>query len=481
MWPFRKKPEHVNSAPILFFNTLSNKKERFASIKPGQVLMYSCGPTVYSRAHIGNIRTNVFADLVARVLMTSGYRVQRVINITDVGHLVADAEQGEDKMKVGAEREGLSPMDIAKRYTDLFLEDISALNVDTSAIQFPRATDYIQEQIAMIKTLEEKGFAYKTKDGVYFDTGKFTNYGKLGGVVDSETIEGARVETNREKRGPHDFALWRNAKPGDLQQWDSPWGRGNPGWHIECSAMIRSILGQEIDIHTGGMDLIPVHHNNEIAQTEAITNRTFAHYWIHGAFLMVEGEKISKSLGNDFYVSDIVEKGFHPLALRYFFMQAHYRTPVSFSWTAIASAAEALNRLWRASAQINEESKGKAVYCDMQDRIVAILREDLATPQAIGLLWETIRDEDLSAEEKWGVITAVDPILGLELITPPKDVLPIPTKDLAPDVRRLIEDRDIARGKQNYAEADRIREILQNRGYRVDDGPSGTLLTTLPH
>ena len=479
MWPFKAKPRD-SAAPLFFTNTLSGKRDLFAPLKRGQVLMYSCGPTVYSRAHIGNLRTNVFSDLVARLLTSAGYRVDRVTNITDVGHLVGDADAGEDRMSLGAKREGLSPLEIAERYAHMFIDDLGQLNIDTGHIRFPRATEYIKEQVAMVKTLEEKGFAYRTTDGVYFDTAKFTGYGKLGGISQSEesTPESfARVAANDEKRSAHDFALWRKAKIGDLQQWDSPWGRGNPGWHIECSAMIRSLLGQEIDIHTGGMDLIPVHHNNEIAQSESITNRPLARYWIHGAFLNVEGEKISKSLGNDVYLSDITARGYHPLALRYFYLQAQYRTPLSFSWTALASASEALGRLWRHAREVREESGGRSAPSSERAHIEAVLRDDLSTPQALGLLWESIRDEGLSAEEKWGLIEAADAVLGLSLVNPPASAGPLSGNDLPEDVRALLERRNEARGRKDFAESDRLRADLENRGYRVEDSPSGTLLT----
>ena len=272
----KRKHTESNRPPQVFFtNTLSGKKELFISQRPHLALLYSCGPTVYDRAHIGNLRAYVFSDTIVRVLHEAGYRVQRVINITDVSHLVGDGDRGIDKMAVGALREHTTPEKIATRYTKLFIDDLRELNIDTDDIRFPRATDYIKEQIALAKTLEEKGFAYRLADGLYFDVQKFPSYGKLGGLSHVQMEAGARVAIIAGKRQPADFVLWRKAKPDDLQQWDSPWGRGNPGWHIECSAIIRSLLGQEIDIHTGGEDHIAVHHNNEIAQSEASSGRTF--------------------------------------------------------------------------------------------------------------------------------------------------------------------------------------------------------------
>ena len=356
-----RKNETVRPPSIFFVNTLSGTKELFVPQRPGIVTMYSCGPTVYGQQHIGNLRAAIFSDTLARVLKAAHYHLQRVTNITDVGHLVGDGDAGEDKMAVGARQENTTPKEIADRYTKIYLEDLGDLNVDTDDIRFPRATEYIKEQIALAKTLEEKGFAYYLSDGLYFDTQKFPQYGRLGRMSRVQLEAGKRVEVVRGKHHPADFVLWRTAKTNDLQQWDSPWGRGNPGWHIECSAMIRSLLGLEIDIHTGGEDHIAVHHNNEIAQSEAASGRTFVHYWLHNAFLTAAGgEKAAKSLGNVFYLSDIVQKGFHPLALRYFFLQAHYRTPLSFSWDALAGAAEALHRLWRLAREVAHESRKKS-------------------------------------------------------------------------------------------------------------------------
>ena len=463
-------------ARILLHNTLSGDKELFVSQRPGIALMYSCGPTVYNRAHIGNLRAYVFSDTLARVLTEAGYRVRRVINITDVGHLVGDGDTGEDKMAVGAAREHTTADAIATRYTKLFLEDIESLNVETHDILFPRATEYIREQIALAQTLEEKGFAYHLPDGLYFDTQKFPTYGKLGGIDRVQMEAGARVEVATGKHNPADFVLWRTAKPNDLQQWDSPWGAGNPGWHIECSAMIRALLGQEIDIHTGGEEHVAIHHNNEIAQSEAANGRTFVHYWMHGAFLTMQGEKISKSLGNVVYLSDITDKGLHPLALRYFFLQAHYRTPLSFSWDALMAAASALERLWKTSSEIGKEAKHTSVPSEIQQRFLVVLRDDLATPQALGILWEALKSEEYTPEEKWGLIEAADAHLGLSLISPPTpEVLSL--GDLPQEVQDLLTRRTTARAEKNFALADQIRDDLGHRGYRVDDGPDGQVLT----
>lgn len=474
----KKEADQPKLAQVFFANTLSSERELFVPQRPGIVLFYSCGPTVYSRAHIGNLRAYVFSDTIARVLTGAGYHVHRVINITDVGHLVGDGDQGEDKMTLGAKREKTTPQEIADRYTKAFIEDIAELNLDIKNIQFPRATDYIKEQIALAKTLEEKGFAYHIKNGLAFDVSRFPGYGKLGHIDVSVQRAGARVEADPEKRHPADFWLWRAAKPADLQKWDSPWGPGNPGWHIECSAMIRSLLGQEIDIHTGGEDHIAVHHNNEIAQSEAANGRTFVHYWMHSSFLTMNGEKASKSLGNVVYLSDITDKRLHPLALRYFFLQAHYRTPLSFSWDALAGAASALERLWNLSRDIAEESDRTSAPSEARDRFLATVRDDLGTPQALGILWDALRSEEYSPEEKWGLIEDADAHFGLSLISPPVSSS-LSGADIPEDMRTLLRAREEARSRKDFEEADRLRDEIENSGYRVDDGPEGPVLTSV--
>lgn len=466
------------SPRIFFTNTLSGRKELFISQKPNIATMYSCGPTVYGPALIGNLRAYIFSDTVARVLQYAGYRVRRVINITDFGHLVSDGDEGEDKMTKGLRREkmtlSMANMRIlAERYAALFINDIEELNVEVGDIAFPRASDYVAEQIAFIKTLEQKGYAYPTRDGVYFDTSRFPNYGRLGGVNLSAQRESARIERRREKRSPADFVLW---KPDSKLGWESPWGLGFPGWHIECSTMSRALLGQEIDIHTGGEDHIGVHHNNEIAQSEAASGRTFVHYWMHNAFLTMEGEKISKSLGNGFSLADVIAKGFHPLALRYFFLQAHYRTPLSFSWDALAGASGALDRLWKISRDVSRESKRSSAPSEARDRFLAAMRDDLATPQALGILWDSLKSEEYAPREKWGLLEDADAHLGLSLIDPPAAGT-LKEADIPAEIRKLLARREAARASRDFKTADRIRGAIEKSGYRVDDGPKGAVLT----
>ncbi len=471
-----------SSAPILFTNTLTGSKDIFTPYKAGAATLYSCGPTVYSKAQIGNLRAYIFSDTIARVLTQAGYRVRRVINITDVGHLVSDADEGEDKMQVGATREGLSAADIAAKYTKLFVEDLDALNVDTADIRFPKATEYIPEQIALAKLLEEKGYTYTTSDGLYFDTARFAGYGVLGDTTHAHAREvavadiGRRITLNKEKKHPADFALWRFSTPGSarLQEWQSPWGRGFPGWHIECSAMARALLGQPVDIHTGGIDHIPVHHANEIAQSEVAYGTPLARYWLHQAFLTVDGSKVSKSLGNDIYLSDLIEKGYHPLALRYFYLQAHYRTTISFTWDALAASDEALRRLWRLTREARARSSEQRAPSEISRRIMALLRDDLATPQALALVWEALRDDELTPAQVWDAIVVADEVLGLQLASPP----PVKGPEALPeDIEELVQERDRARTARDFARSDALRIHIENRGYLVEDSPSGTVVT----
>ena len=479
MFGWQKSAVQKRTPQIFLTNTLSGKKEVFVPQQAGVVSMYTCGPTVYGPAHIGNLRSYVFSDTLARVLIGAGYHAQRVINITDFGHLVSDGDEGEDKMTKGLRHEGmeltLANMRImAEKYAAGFLEDLAELDVDTAQITFPRASDYIPEQIALIKTLEQKSYAYRTRDGVYFDTARFPSYGGLGGINVNAQQEGTRVTKKTEKRSPADFVLW---KPDSKLGWESPWGLGFPGWHIECSAMSRSLLGQEIDIHTGGEDNRPVHHNNEIAQSEAASGRTFVHYWMHNAFLTAGGgEKASKSLGNIFYLSDVVEKGFHPLALRYFFLQAHYRTPLSFSWDAVAAASGALERLWRLAREIGDESKRVSTPSEARDLFLVAMRDDLGTPQALGALWDALRSEDYAPKEKWGLLEDADAHLGLSLLTPPA-TSELKVTDAPKEVQEMLAYREAARVSKDFALADRIRGDIERSGYRVNDGLEGPVLT----
>ena len=335
---------------IYLKNTLSGEKEEFVPIVPGLVTMYNCGPTVYNKVHIGNLRAYVFADTLRRVFEYNDYDVKQVINITDVGHLTDDedlSDRGEDKIEKSARAQGKSAQEIARAITKAFFNDLKSLNVEMDDITFPRATEYIKEQIAFIKTLEQKGYTYRTSDGIYFDTSLFKDYGKLGNIDIKGLQEGARIGKNSERKNITDFALWKFSKKDEKrqQEWDSPWGVGFPGWHIECSAMSRALLGAHFDVHTGGIDHIPIHHNNEIAQSVCATNKKFVNYWLHSAHLMLNGEKISKSLGNVLFLEDLHAKGFTSSMYRYWLLTAHYSTQVNFTWEALDAARTAFTNL----------------------------------------------------------------------------------------------------------------------------------------
>jgi cysteinyl-tRNA synthetase len=473
MWFANKKA----LSPVRLTNTLSGAKEEFRKKGAGPVLMYSCGPTVYGPQHIGNLRAAVFSDTVARTLTCAGYKVKRVVNITDVGHLVGDGDEGEDKMSVGAKREHATPQEIAERYTKQYLEDISALNIDTKAITFPRATAYIKEQIDMIRTLENKGLAYETSDGMYFDTKKFPDYGALGNVKKVKLQAGTRVALG-EKKNEHDFVLWRKAKPNDLQQWDSPWGKGNPGWSIECSAMAVALLGPTIDVHTGGQDHIQVHHNNEIAQSEAASGKKpFVRYWLHNAFLTIDGEKISKSLGNIYTLSDVKERGIRPLALRYLFLQAHYRSPLTFSWETLTSAETGLNALWNYAAKAKRESHGRARTTQKSQNVLQKIKDslfdDLNTSYALAVLFSDALE--LAPNEQWHVISEAERMLGLSLT----DNLYTKTEPLPEEIKTLENERARARANKDFARSDELRIEIERKGYRVEDGPEGSVIRRL--
>lgn len=468
------------SAPLYLFNTLGKEKQLF-TLPAGakEVRMYNCGPTVYGRQHIGNLSMFVFTDVLRRALEYSGLTVRQVINITDFGHLSSDADEGEDKMSLGLKREGLSPTlenmkVLGEKYANLFLEDIRALNVDADRIIFPRASEYIPAQIAMIRTLEEKGYAYTTPHGVYFDTSRFADYGKLGEIDLKGLREGARVASQGDKRNPTDFILWKSS---DDLGWDSPWGKGFPGWHIECSAMVRATLGQQIDIHTGGIEHIPVHHNNEIAQSESATGKKpFSRFWLHRAHLQLEGAKIAKSEGNVVYLSDITERGFHPLSLRYLLLGAHYRTPANFTWEALEAAQRAYAKLLALRLSVQEAGTPPAAW---QKKFTERINDDLDTPGALGVLWEMTKDKRLSAAEVVAGLIDVDKVLGLGLAEPDEAAKKlaetaseneVPLSSLPEEVQELVREREAARKAKNYPSADSLRVRIEEAGYKVKDG-----------
>ncbi len=458
--------------PLSLHNTLAGKKELFVPLVSEQVSMYNCGPTVYNYAHIGNLRAYVFADILRRVLEWNKYTVKQVINITDVGHMVGDGDDGEDKIEKSAEKEKKTAQEIATFYTDAFLEDISVLNIDKSKIIFCKATDHIPEQISLIQALEKKGFTYTTSDGVYFDTSKLPAYGKLGNIDLSGLEEGSRVEANPEKRNKTDFALWKFSPAGEKRQqdWPSPWGIGFPGWHIECSAMSMKYLGETFDIHTGGIDHIPVHHNNEIAQSESATGKPYVHYWLHCAFLNIKGARIAKSTGNTIYIRDLVAKGISPIAYRYWLLTAHYRTMLNFTDESVLGAQTALVKLinhfieWRQVPIGNENA-------DYVKKFENFINDDLDTAKALALTWELVKDKGVSPADKSATLLRFDTVFGLNL-----SAMPIPkaeTENIPPEITLLAEEREKARINKDWKLADAIRAEISSRGYEVKDVENG--------
>ena len=384
---------------IYFYNTLTKQKELFKTIEPQKVKMYSCGPTVYKDATIGNMRTNLFQDTLRRVLEYNGYEVKQVMNITDVGHLVSDADEGEDKMLKSAREEHKAPMEIAEHYTKLFFKDLDRLNVETPEVVC-KATDHIKEMLEMVQKIMKRGYAYETSTAIYFDVSKLDEYGILSGIKLDEQKSGARVEVDPEKKHPYDFALWIKAPENHLMKWDSPWGPSYPGWHIECSAMSTKYLGEEFDIHTGGIDLIPTHHENEIAQNKGACGKIPAHYWMHGEYLLINGGKMSKSLGNVYLLDDIVNRGYDPLVYRLFNFSCHYKGKLNFTWEGIESASVALNRLREGyqkhlagNANISDD-----VIAEIENKFHQAINDDLNMPLAMGIVWEVVRNNKKSKQ-----------------------------------------------------------------------------------
>lgn len=451
---------------LKLYNTMKRKKEIFTPIKDDEVGMYSCGPTVYWYQHIGNLRTYIFVDILKRVLTYNGYRVKHVMNITDVGHLTSDADTGEDKIELAARREGKSAKEIAEYYTKIFMEDLKKLNIIFPSI-WCKASEHIQEQIELIKKIEEKGFTYRTSDGIYFDTSKLKDYGKLARLDKKGLMPGKRVAI-KEKKNPTDFALWKfSERPGVRQQeWDSPWGIGYPGWHIECSAMSSKYLGEQFDIHTGGEDHIHIHHTNEIAQSEvAFGKKPWVRYWLHGAFLTFKGEKVSKSKGGLYTLSELEKMGFHPLSYRYFVLSAHYRKPLEFSIEKLKKAQEAYFKLksliFEITSKENEEEINKKYIKEFEK----FINDDLNTPKALQTLWKLVRDR--KAKNKTKTIKKMDEVFGLDLI---------PRMDIPEEVKKLVEEREKLRKEKRFEEADKIREKLKEMGYIIEDSKEGPII-----
>ncbi len=453
------------------YDTWTRSLREFTPLKAGEVGLYTCGPTVYNYAHIGNLRTYLFEDGLTRVLRLNGYQVNHVMNITDVGHLVSDADEGEDKMEAGSRRTGQTAWTIAALYTDAFRADLKALNI-VEPTTWCKATDHIAEQISFIQEIEKKGYTYKTSDGVYFDTSKQSSYGYLG-RLDIEGLQGgARVDLG-EKRNATDYALWKFSAPEEKRQmeWDSPWGRGFPGWHIECSAMAHKYLGEYFDIHCGGEDHITVHHTNEISQTEAAYGTRLSNYWMHGYFLLTNDAKMSKSAGEFLRVQLLIDKGYDPISYRYLCLTAHYRSQLNFSWEALDAAQTALGRLRQNVFSLGEgAAKPNAEYVA---KFMEKLNDDLNFPQALALAYELLKS-DLPAAEKKATLIKFDEGFGFGLASwVPKEV------EVPANVRAVADARWAARNAKDWAEADRLRGELAALGWAMKDGKDAYTLSKL--
>ena len=454
---------------LKIYNTLSRSKEVFVPVRPGRVGIYTCGPTVYNYAHIGNLRTYIFMDILRRVFAFNGYKVKSVMNITDVGHLLSDADDGDDKMSMAAAEQQKTPEEIAEFYSAAFFRDIARLNVRRPDVT-PKATEHIGDMIKIVQALLDKGYAYETDDGIYFDISKFPDYGKLSGANLEEQLAGARVDINTGKRHPADFALWKKAAPNHIMKWPSPWGMGYPGWHIECTAMSNKYLGDVFDIHTGGIDHVPIHHENEIAQAEAWLGKKAVNYWMHSEFMLVDGGKMSKSLGNTYTVDDLAAKGYTPMEFRYMCLNVQYRQKLNFTWEAMAAAKTAYERL---SALLYRHKTAPAPGNRPEiekylGEFHEAINDDLNVPMAMGVLWKMLRLP--AGKDVYDAALVMDKVFALDF---DKVASPDHTAEAPPEIREMAEKRREARRNKNWAESDRLRDEIAAKGYKVLDTADG--------
>ncbi len=450
---------------LKLYNTAKKEVVKFKPMQNNQVKLYTCGPTVYDYAHIGNLRSYIFEDVLKRTLIFNGFKVKHVMNITDVGHLTSDADLGEDKMEIRAAKENKTVTEIAKKYTNQFLKDTKRLNIIEPDI-LTKATSNIKEQIEFIKKLETKGFIYQTKDGVYFNTAKFPRYGNFARLDIKGLKAGARIKNGIKKKNITDFALWKFSPQNKsrLQEWKSPWGVGFPGWHIECSAMAMKYLGEQIDIHCGGIEHIPVHHTNEIAQTESLTGKKFANFWLHNEHLLFEGKKMSKSKGNYAILQDLVNKNYCPLAYRHLILTAHYRSKINFTWESLQSSQHYLNNLYRKLKDLEAPTNIDSVYLE---KFTLAINNDLDTPQALAIMQELLKAE-INSDIKAATLIKFDEILALNIKNYISKTEPIPQ-----NIKDLLAQREQARLKKDFKNSDFIRSQILELGYEIKDSPSG--------
>ena len=464
---------------LTFYNTLTRKKEEFHSIDENRVRMYSCGPTVYSYAHIGNFRTYIFMDTLRRVLKYNGYELKHVMNITDVGHLESDADEGEDKMEKAARKEKKDPYEIANFYTEIFLKDMEKLNIDKPEI-ITKATENISQMIEYVKEIIKNGYAYETSKGIYFDISKLDKYPVLSNRKLDDQIAGARVDVDPEKKNPYDFALWIKAPENHIMKWESPWGLSYPGWHLECSTMGRRFLGEEFDIHTGGVDHIPTHHENEIAQSKGATGKIPAHVWMHCEYLQVDGGKMSKSLGNTYTISQLEEKGISPLAFKLFCFTAHYRNKLNFTFEGAYGAQKALERLYDSYIKNANgvDDVDEDIIKEYEERFLAYINDDMNMPGAMSVVWEIARNAKKSIKFA-DLLLKFDKVLGLDMKNAEKYLLEFKheeSEELPEKIKALVEERKQARAEKNWAKSDEIRDRIISLGYSIKDTKDGIIV-----
>ncbi len=464
---------------LTFYNTLTRKKEEFHSIDENRVRMYSCGPTVYSYAHIGNFRTYIFMDTLRRVLKYNGYELKHVMNITDVGHLESDADEGEDKMEKAARKEKKDPYEIANFYTEIFLKDMGKLNIDKPEI-ITKATENISQMIEYVKEIIKNGYAYETSKGIYFDISKLDKYPVLSNRKLDDQIAGARVDVDPEKKNPYDFALWIKAPENHIMKWESPWGLSYPGWHLECSTMGRRFLGEEFDIHTGGVDHIPTHHENEIAQSKGATGKIPAHVWMHCEYLQVDGGKMSKSLGNTYTISQLQEKGISPLAFKLFCFTAHYRNKLNFTFEGAYGAQKALERLYDSYIKNANgvDDVDENTIKEYDERFLAYINDDMNMPGAMSVVWDIARNTKKSTKFA-DLLLKFDEVLGLDMKNAEKYLVKFKQNDseeLPAEIKKLVEERKNARAEKNWAKSDEIRDKIISLGYSIKDTKDGIIV-----
>lgn len=464
---------------LTFYNTLTRKKEEFHSIDENRVRMYSCGPTVYSYAHIGNFRTYIFMDTLRRVLKYNGYELKHVMNITDVGHLESDADEGEDKMEKAARKEKKDPYEIANFYTEIFLKDMEKLNIDKPEI-ITKATENISQMIEYVKEIIKNGYAYETSKGIYFDISKLDKYPVLSNRKLDDQIAGARVDVDPEKKNPYDFALWIKAPENHIMKWESPWGLSYPGWHLECSTMGRRFLGEEFDIHTGGVDHIPTHHENEIAQSKGATGKIPAHVWMHCEYLQVDGGKMSKSLGNTYTISQLQEKGISPLAFKLFCFTAHYRNKLNFTFEGAYGAQKALERLYDSYIKNANgvDDVDEDIIKEYEERFLAYINDDMNMPGAMSVVWEIARNAKKSIKFA-DLLLKFDKVLGLDMKNAENYLLGFKheeSEELPEKIKALVEERKQARAEKNWAKSDEIRDMIISLGYSIKDTKDGIIV-----